>query len=529
MAFEIIDDINGSGSGSGSSSEENKMSIANRHDASSKKRRGNRKGGNGKGSGGDDDDGGPSDAKETPKVRSDVDLRELLSTCVDACRRGCEVIRNVRHKSLRSADVLDSVRYKIVDDPRSALTEADGASQKVIVECLNGCWEGEVESGRLRIVGEEDEDQYSTDLEGDQSFDTAYSEDIMNHFDNYGSPRTDLEPMLRDLFGRAKVGGNSEGGATSSRAGVCSKGDEIIIFIDPMDGTREFVEGRIHNVQCLIGVTVNGVPVAGAMGLPMVHANQIEVVYGLIAPSDVEGEPPVPLLSGAKFFDAANPLDLLSAKLPPLRGGGSDSSDEDFDDETLRVFSGDSKKPALKIAMHRLERRALGPSTPLRKIVAGGCGNKILCVQRHSERCARRREEEVAVAASSGGCGFELLFPRPPPPPTVGALSMAPPGSSSWDTAAPTAVLLAADPSARVTDLTGRPLVYDGERLQNERGVVVSSGCVARDVHDRLCRGLGGDRAFEAAIAGAGKAAATAKQADRGEGDCVPPVATVGR
>ena len=126
-----------------------------------------------------------------------IDLQELLSTCIDACRRGCEVIRNVRQKSLHSTDVLDSVQYKILDDPRSALTEADGASQKVIIECLNCCWEKEISAGRIKIVGEEDEDQYSTDLECENSFDTAYSEDIMNHFDNYNSPRPDLEPCWR--------------------------------------------------------------------------------------------------------------------------------------------------------------------------------------------------------------------------------------------------------------------------------------------------------------------------------------------
>ena len=79
----------------------------------------------------------------------EVDIQELLSTCIDACRRGCEVIRNVRHKSLHSTDILDSVQYKIFGDPRSALTEADGASQKVIIECLNNCWEKQMSAGKI--------------------------------------------------------------------------------------------------------------------------------------------------------------------------------------------------------------------------------------------------------------------------------------------------------------------------------------------------------------------------------------------
>merc|ERR1712087_884372 len=71
--------------------------------------------------------------------------------------------------------------------------------------------------------------------------------------------------------------------------------------------------------------------------------------------------------------------------------------------------------------------------------------------------------------------------------PMVGAISLAPPGSSSWDTAAPTAVLLAADPEARITDLFGLPLIYDGKHLLNDCGVVVSSGRIALRIHERLC------------------------------------------
>ena len=35
-----------------------------------------------------------------------------------------------------------------------------------------------------------------------------------------------------------------------------------------MDGTREFVDGRVLNVQCFIGITHRGRPVAGVIGLP---------------------------------------------------------------------------------------------------------------------------------------------------------------------------------------------------------------------------------------------------------------------
>ncbi len=447
-----------------------------------------------------------------------IDLAELLSTCIDACRRGCEVIRNVRHKSIHgTTDILDSVLYKIADDPRSALTEADGASQKVIIECLTRCWEAHIKAGRIKIVGEE-EDEHSTDLECDNSFDTAYSEDIMSHFDNYNCPRPDLEPIQRDMFLAlsSSLASESSGGkdppedinntieentASSSNA-TGQLHDEIIIFIDPMDGTREFVEGRIQNVQCLIGITINGVPVAGAMGMPMVHDRQIEIAYGLISPpqkqknSNEESEEsssvvatPVPVLSGVKFFESINPLDIL-----PVSRTITTTAEDNDDDGALMIFSGDSMKPALNIAMDCLENRILLRGTeksegdeghggvnmhpPTRKIVAGGCGHKILSLQRHVQSLISRHARDAEEYT------------------TVGAISIGPPGSSSWDTAAPTAVLLAVDPNARVTDLLGQPLIYDGENLSNKLGVVVSSGYVATRIHDALCRILSQEEAL---------------------------------
>ena len=69
-------------------------------------------------------------------------------------------------------------------------------------------------------------------------------EDINTHFDNYNCLRLDHEPMARDMFaGRSahfKRGEDDSGCA----------GDEIIIFIDPMDGTCEFNLSRAAFKTC---------------------------------------------------------------------------------------------------------------------------------------------------------------------------------------------------------------------------------------------------------------------------------------
>ena len=90
---------------------------------------------------------------------------------------------------------------------------------------------------------------------------------------------------MKYMIGRAEAEEEGEASSSSSnRQGMLTaKDDEIIISIDPMEGAREFVKGGIQNILCRFGITVNGVPVAGAMGLHMVHWNKIDIACGLIS------------------------------------------------------------------------------------------------------------------------------------------------------------------------------------------------------------------------------------------------------
>jgi len=83
-----------------------------------------------------------------------IQLTPLLSTCVDACQRGCLEIRKVQcSRELNNSDEFDlSVKMKDDQDPRSVLTKADTAAQNVIVGSLRNEW-----GDGLRIVGEEDD------------------------------------------------------------------------------------------------------------------------------------------------------------------------------------------------------------------------------------------------------------------------------------------------------------------------------------------------------------------------------------
>ena len=43
---------------------------------------------------------------------------------------------------------------------------------------------------------------------------------------------------------------------------------QVAVFVDPLDGTREFVEGRFQAVSSVVGISVRGRAVAGVIGLP---------------------------------------------------------------------------------------------------------------------------------------------------------------------------------------------------------------------------------------------------------------------
>ncbi|KNC70976.1 hypothetical protein SARC_16492, partial [Sphaeroforma arctica JP610] len=55
--------------------------------------------------------------------------------------------------------------------------------------------------------------------------------------------------------------------------------DDLCVFIDPVDGTREFVEGRLYACQTLIGISWRGRPVCGVVGLPF-HDGAVGVFVG---------------------------------------------------------------------------------------------------------------------------------------------------------------------------------------------------------------------------------------------------------
>lgn len=372
---------------------------------------------------------------------------------------------------------------------------------------------------KLWIVGEEDE--------ASPTISPSVDDDV-ELFSKYQVSHPNDVPLSKTLVQIEESMQQSWNEYIENSSQTQTQRNQLILFIDPLDGTREYVENRIHNVQCLVGITLNGVVIAGAVGLPFGSgttesveteeegSNIIEVSYGWVIPNihcDIDDDktrlPWNVVSSGTKYFNSTNRMSNHS--IPSTNNGLLNSlnheNDTSNEDDTLIILSGDSKKPALSMTMHCLEHeillhhasRVLGCEVnddgttcrtngmTYRKIVSGGCGNKILYLGRRSQRIKERKKMLLQREGTTSNSHT---------PSIVGTISISPPGSSSWDTAAPTSILLSLDPYACITDLIGRPLVYNGLDLTNKYGVVISSGEGAVLVHQELCTSLAENEEF---------------------------------
>ena len=192
---------------------------------------------------------------------------------------------------------------------------------------------------------------------------------------------------------------------------------QVVVLVDPVDGTRELVEGRLGAVQTLVGVAVRGRALAGAVGLPFPCHQEGEeapvVVYGLVG-------------SGHGTYRAGREV-AAGTGSPGVAG-----------EPGLLYTSGDSANPALAAAKQVLVGVSARAGAGAEWRLMGGAGNKLL-------------------AAAEGRVAAALMHT----------------GTSLWDTCAPEAVVVARGGS--VTDLFGAPIKYFLDRrggLINQFGVL---------------------------------------------------------
>lgn len=167
----------------------------------------------------------------SPPPPSTISLCGLLGLCVSLCHEACAIIRDVQCQREADGGRL-AAELKDPTDPRTYLTAADERAQRCVIAGLRTMY-----GDTLDIVGEEEEDDDEVTVGDSQSASPAEASGMDGGYD--------VPAALQQLFLR-----------------------DVVVFVDPVDGTREFVEGRLEAVQCLIGVAYRGRPIAGAVGLP---------------------------------------------------------------------------------------------------------------------------------------------------------------------------------------------------------------------------------------------------------------------
>lgn len=329
-----------------------------------------------------------------------VSLERLLSSCIDASLRGCQVIRDYKLQNEN-----DTVAGKLKEEAevKSVVTQADIDAQYVIVTGLRRLW-----GDALNIVGEEDESEEKPTVD-----------------------MTKQEPLRTDLLQ----------GIVPETVQVPM--EELTLFVDPLDGTREFVEGRVQNVGCLIGVARRGKSIMGSIGLPFPG--------GISAPA-------------AKAQYAIH-MDDDAAKLshygvyPVDKDNGKKATQKE--DSSFTLFTGDSKDQVLsnatKLALTIAAEHSKDSATPNHSIL-GGTTSKLVAVS-HQER-------SLAVLH------FKTCY---------------------WDTCAPEAVLNAI--GGKVTDFFGSPLVHKDDKRYNYGNLwgVIASSKGMEEIHDQLTAGMRAD------------------------------------
>jgi len=154
-------------------------------------------------------------------------LRLVSASCV-AARNAGGIIRAVMEKG--ELGIVDKAT-----DPRmkDLQTEADRSAQKSIIRRLAQ------QFPNIRVIGEEDQN----DLENLENKDAK-------------EKKVDLE-MDQDVL---------EKDLPKTLVNIAE--DQVVVWVDPLDGTAEYTQGFVEHVTVLIGIAVDGAAVAGVIHQP---------------------------------------------------------------------------------------------------------------------------------------------------------------------------------------------------------------------------------------------------------------------
>jgi 3'(2'), 5'-bisphosphate nucleotidase len=280
--------------------------------------------------------------------------------------------------------------------PADALTIADGRAQHLILSSLKERWP------RLNLIGEEDEDV--------QEAGGGHEDDNAGH---------NLEGTSMELSVPAELQGLSW--------------DEVCVWVDPVDGTKEFImgdaqNGRLLAVSTLIGITLRGRPIAGIIHEPFrptgaEGAERIgHTTWGVVGVGNFGINPPSPSqLSPVGLRDELPPVMFKAGSKAGLNGTSNSSSSAQLLDlgDKMVVIASPNKNPVMTACITDFKGKCSAGIVHM-----NACGNKEL----------RLLEQKGNVMLQGPSCG-------------------------RWDICAAEALLLTA--GGVVTDLDGNLILYD--------------------------------------------------------------------
>jgi len=287
--------------------------------------------------------------KETEKERGAALLLQLVRTCVHLAYLAGKAVRAVQRDREQSGSAALGASLKDATDTRSYLTTADLRAQKVIVDGLRQAFP------RLVLVSEEEENGDSA-AEALADPGSWYPYAVDDDKAGFYRPVSLTERDLPVEYGSVEL-------------------TELVVFIDPVDGTREFVEGRLDSVQTLIGIAWRGRPIAGVVGLPF-HHHEVGVIptFAVLPPSKAAGAI-LHGVVGVGLFGLRHPLDdedEPTSKKPRQQETEVVAPAWRRSHAPAQLIAATSKSVKESILS---EAHAVIGGEPL---IAGGCGNKIV-------------------------------------------------------------------------------------------------------------------------------------------------------
>lgn len=157
-------------------------------------------------------------------------VMRLMSASVSIANRAGSIVRDI----MKAGDLGVVLKNQREDDPQ---TEADRKAQRCIVSSLQTRFPG------ITVIGEEDLKESVTDL-----IELGDSEEVL------------AKPCPDELKAVPLA--------------------DIVVWVDPVDGTKEYTQGFLDHVTVLIGVAVNGESIGGVIHQPYYNYKVPEATMG---------------------------------------------------------------------------------------------------------------------------------------------------------------------------------------------------------------------------------------------------------